>query len=211
MPVAAVVLGSIAVWLFYGQISDPASKRRTAAFASLGEFAADEFERRVSGGRIQLVYDVPNKAAADDPRSEARIELNAVQALAFKKRLAPKGKYDFAPDIKLPRSAMAMQSEWSGGTFQQLLDRPETVLVLFNSLPTLTPAQKNQITNRLGKIIVVGTSLPDIKAAVRAGLVHLAVASRVPAPPAPPGQDTPAAWARRVYVTVTPESASSIQ
>lgn len=206
-----VAMSIVAAWLLYGCFATPGSKAQKAAFASLGEFAADEFATRQQGGRVQVVYDVPDPAAAADPRSAPRIEMNGVQAAAFKKRLAQLGKYEFVPDVKLARSAIAMNSEWPPGAFQTLLEKPETALVLFSSLPPLEPAQEKLLPDRPGKIVVVGMSLPEIKAAVRARLVQLAVSSRVPAPPAPPGKETPAQWARRVYVVVTPETADSVQ
>lgn len=207
--VAAVLLSLIAAWLLYRYFAMPVSKAQKRAFASLGEFAAEEFAKLVPSGRVLVVYDVPNKAAEQDPRSAPRIEMKGIQALAFKKYLAKGGKYAFAPDAQLARSAMAMNSEWPDGTFQKLLDMPDTALVLFSSLPALDSSQKNQIPLRTAKIVVVGMALPEIKPAVQARLVHLAISSRVPAPPGPTVEETPAAWARRIYVVVTPENADS--
>ena len=209
--VVAVGLSLVAAWLLCRPFANPDFKAQKKAFASLGEFAAEEFFKLVPGGRVQTIYDVPDQAAGRDNRSANRIKLKSVQASAFKKHLSTLGKYSFAPDVRLSRGALAMNSEWPTGMFQKLLDTPDTTLVLFSSLPTLDSSQQQLIHYRTRKIVVVGMTLPEVKAAVQSRIVQLAISNRIPAPPGPPGEETPEAWARRVYAVLTPESAETLR
>ena len=193
---------AIAGWLFYSHFKRPDFKVNKRPFASLGEFAADELVKILPRGRVQVVYDVSNQATGEDPRLGKALEMQAVQAQAFKSRLARRGKFSFDPDVKLPRSPMAMGSAWPGGTFHSLVRVPDTVLVLFSSLPPLSDAERALSQQRAGKLVVVGMSLPEIQPAVQAGLVHLGIAYRVPVPQGTPGPESPTDWVNRVYAVV---------
>ncbi len=193
-------------WLVYRHFAAPRYTVNSKPFASLGEFAADELSQALpGGGRIQLVYDVPDTTPVQDERFTRALEMQAVQALAFKSRLAGRGHYTFAPDVKLPRSPMAMRSGWPGGRFQSLAQVQDANLVLFSSLPPLGEVEQKLLQQRTGKLVVVGSGLPDIQPAVKAKLVHMAIANRVPVPPSTAGNESPAEWVRRVYAVLTPE------
>lgn len=197
---------AVAGWLFYSHFTRDNLKVNKRPFASLGEFAADELVKILPHGRVQVVYDVPNQAADQDPRLSKALEMQAVQALAFKRRLAGRGRFSFDPDVKLPRSPMAMRSAWPGGTFQSLARVSDTTLVLFSSLPALGDAERVLTQQRAGKLVVVGMALPEIQPAVQARLVHLAIAYRVPVPQSTAGAESPAEWVQRVHAVVTSES-----
>ncbi|MEN9575316.1 MAG: hypothetical protein RL514_3171 [Verrucomicrobiota bacterium] len=196
---------AMAGWLFYSHFMRPDFKVNKRPFASLGEFAADELVKILPTGRVQVVYDVSNQAAGEDPRLGKALEMQAVQAHAFKTRLAGRGKFSFEPDVKLPRSAMAMGSAWPGGTFQSLAKASDTTLVLFSSLPALGEAERALTRQRAGKLVVVGMGLPEIQPAVQAQLVQLAIAYRVPVPKSSAAVERPTEWVQRVYAVVTPE------
>lgn len=193
---------AVAGWLFYNHFAPENFKVNQRPFSSLGEFAADELAKTLPSGRVQMVYDVPDKPTGHDPRLSKALEMQAVQALAFKRQLARRGKFSFEPDVKLPRSPMAMRSAWPRGTFHSLVRVPATVLVLFSSLPPLSDAERALTHQRAGKLVVVGMALPDVQPAVQARLVHLGIAYRVPVPQGAPGAESPTDWVKRVYAVV---------
>ncbi|MBI5801376.1 MAG: hypothetical protein HZA92_11745 [Verrucomicrobia bacterium] len=196
----------MAAWFVHRQFATPEIRVNKQPFASLGEYAADELGAILPGGRVQVVYDVPDKTANQHPRFGKAIEMQGVQALAFKARLAGRGRFTFDADVKLPRPVMAMQSAWPAGVFQSLVQRADTTLVLFSSLPVLGDPERALIQQRKGKLVVVGMALPAIQPAVRARLVNLAVANRVPIPQSTGATESPADWVKRVYAVVVPES-----
>lgn len=201
-----VLAYTVAGWLLYSHFAPQEFKVNKRPFSALGEFAADALVKILPSGRVQVVYDVPNESADKTSSQGKALEMQEVQALAFKRRLAERGKFSFAPDAKLPRSPMAMSSAWPEGTFQSLTRVPDTTLVLFSSLPSLGVSHKELLRQRAGKLVVVGMALPEVQPAVEARLVHLAVAYRVPVPQNTNGTETPTEWARRVYTVLTGES-----
>ncbi len=195
---------ALAGWLFYAHFFRLDFKVNKRPFASLGVFAADELAKIVPAGRVQVVYDVPDRAAAKQPRFAKPIEMQAVEAEAFKSRLASVGEYSFLDDVQLPRSAMAMASAWPRDTFPALLNTPDSTIVLFSSLPRLGQSERNLLEQRPGKLAVVGMSVLEIFPAVEAKLVDLAVANRIPIPRSQAPTETPAAWVQRVFTVLTP-------
>lgn len=197
---------TFAGWLLYRHFVPPGIKVNTRPFTSLGEFAADEFAKIQPAGRVQLVYDVPDKSANQHLMFAKAIEMQNVQALAFKARLFNHGKYTFAPDVKLPRPAMAMYSVWPGEAFKALVQESDLALVLFSSLPPIGDLERTFIRQRSGKLVVVGMAVSEVQPAVRADLVKLAIANRVPVPPSTASAESPTEWVRRVFAVLTPES-----
>lgn len=202
----ALLTLALAGWLLYRHFVPPGIKVNTKPFASLGEFAADEFAKIQPAGLVQLVYDVPDKSADQNPAFGKSIEMQGVQALAFKARLAQLGKYTFEPDMKLPRPAMAMYSAWPGGAFKTLIQAPNPALVLFSSLPAIDDAGRALLRQRTGKLMVVGMAMPEVNPAVQANQVQLAIAYRVPVPPSTATTESPAEWVKRVFAVLTPAS-----
>jgi hypothetical protein len=196
---------AVAGWLFYSHFAREDFKVNKRPFSALGEFAADELAKIIPQGRVQVVYDVSNESADRTSSLSKALEMQEVQALAFKRRLAERGKFSFAPDTKLPRSPMAMRSAWPEGTFHTLTQMSDTTLVLFSSLPALNNPHRQSVQQRTGKLVVVGMASPEVQPAVDARLVHLAVAYRVPVPQNTKGTETPQEWVNRVYTVLTPE------
>lgn len=189
------------------------TKSPTAAISkpveTRGAFAADEALQIIgNAGTVAIVLDVNDPKFPNTPDMARFLGLISTEVDAFKDRLQQKGKFTFAPELRLPRPDGAQKTVWPAGSFTKLLQShpASTTLVFFCYLPeTLTDVEKNNLRTRSGKVIVAAGAVPEVKPYVDERLVHLAVASKMPIPPATgTGPETPGQWVRRVHAVLKP-------
>jgi hypothetical protein len=188
--------------------ANPTGAVTSKPFESLGAFAADQTVKLIgSSGTIALVIEVPDpNSGANSPMARS-INMIAAEADAFKERLKSKGKFTFGPELKLVRPGDAMKTVWPAGVFTKLLNQHSSdTIVAFCHLPdSLTADSKNLLRQRRGKMIVVAGVVPDLQPLVDDRLIQLAIAQKMPIPPAPSsGAETPGQWVTRIHAVLTP-------
>lgn len=178
------------------------TKTSPKAFETLGEFAADAALKILgAGGHLIVVRETPGP---DSLRDATRFfDMLEEESKSFKGRLNSKGKFTFQRDHTLVRPSGAQRAVWPAGELAKLLQKhpAATTIVAFCHLPeAMSETDKAMLRGRSGKVIVVGGMVPEMQPLVRAGLVHLAVSQRMPAPSSPVGgTESPSEWVQRVY------------
>jgi hypothetical protein len=186
------------------------TKSPTKPVESRGIFAAEQAIQLIgSSGTIALITEVPDSKNPPLPDMARFLNLIAVEAEAFKDHLKTLGRFTVADELKIPRPDGAMRTEWKPGQFLAFLQKqgPATTIVAFAFLPeNLTEAEKQALRARLGKLILVAGSVPEVKPYIDQRLAHLAVASKVPVPAYTGTEpETPAQWVRRVHAVLKPQ------
>jgi hypothetical protein len=186
---------------------ETAANVSSKAFEQLGEFAADEAEKIMGTSAGVLI--IRETSGPNSLRDMVRFfDMVQAESEACKSRLRAKGKVKMLPDHTLVRPAGAQRAVWGAGELVSLLQKhpPTTTVIAFCHLPEpLSEADKSWLRARPGKIIVVGALVPEIQPLVRAGVVHLAIAQRMPAPQLTAGiAESPAQRVLRVYQVLKP-------
>ena len=177
-------------------------------FASVGEYAAEETAKVIGkSGRIVMVYDIYDPKAGG-PNAGKPFETQWAQVTAFKKRMSHAGSYTFAGDWRLNRPNMVFYSVWPPGSFAQLVgaNPPDTTIVLFANPPAFTAGEKSLLQSRPGKLVVIGSVLPEVEGLAKERLAHLIIAARYPVPPATKDPESEGDLVRRVYARLTPDT-----
>jgi hypothetical protein len=193
-------------WFLFHSLRGEVRKPDLKPFASLGSYAAQETAKLLGGAaKVMVIYDsIPaGTAGAGKPMGRQATEVES-----FKAKLGSAGRFSFAPDWKLPRPAMAISTVWPKGEFERLLSQhsSETALVIFCDPPALNMTDKAMLKARSGRLILVGALMPTAQGLVREGVVHLAVATRVPPPPSEKASESPDEWVARVFARLTSET-----
>ncbi|KAF0181538.1 MAG: hypothetical protein FD161_211 [Limisphaerales bacterium] len=193
-------------WFLFRSLRGEVREPNLKPFASLGSYAALETAKLLGrAAKILVIYDSNpvGMAGAGKPLGRQAIEVES-----FKAKLGSSGRFSFAPDWKLPRPAMAVSTVWPKGEFERLLSQQsaETALVIFCDPPALNMTDKARLKARSGRLILVGALMPTAQGLVREGVVHLAVATRVPPRPSEKASESPDEWVARVFARLTPET-----
>ena len=185
------------------------TKANSKPVESRGAFAADEALQIIgNAGSVAIVMEVNDPKSPNTPDMTRFLGLISAEVDAFKERLQQKGKFTFAPELRLPRPDGAMRTVWPAGAFTKLLQAhpASTTIVCFCYLPgKLTEAEKNILRTRSGRVIVVAGAVTEVKPYTEERLAHLVVTSKMPVPPASSTDpETPAQWVRRVHTVLKP-------
>lgn len=196
-------------WFLLRTFQSDVPKPYVKPFASLGSLAADETAALIGNhGSIAIVSEIPDPKSPRDDAMVRSIMMVAVEVEGFKEAMQHKGKFTYLPELRLVRPSQAMKTVWPSGEFQKLLQRlpDHATLVAFCYPPgQLSPAERRLLQSRRGKLIIVGGVVPEVKPLVETRTAHLAVAARVPVPPAKgTAAETPQEWVRRVYEVLKP-------
>lgn len=207
---AGALLGLVAAgWFLLQSFKSDIPKPYVKPFASLGSLAADETRTLIGNqGSIAIVSEIPDPKSPAEDAMVGSIKMVAVEVDGFKEAMRRKGKFTYLPELKLVRPSDAIKTVWPTGEFLRLLQRlpDNATLVAFCALPgQLNSTERRLLQSRTGKLVIVGGVVPDVRPLVDQRVAHLAVAARVPVPPAEgTAPEAPHEWVKRVYEVLKP-------
>lgn len=207
--IGALLFLIAAGWFLLRTFQSDVPKPYVKPFTSLGSLAADETVTLIGRhGSIVIVSEIPDPKSPSTDAMVRSIKMVAVEVDGFKEAMQHKGRFTYLPELRLVRPSDAIKTVWPVGEFRKLLARlpDNATLVAFCGLPgQLSESEQRMLQSRAGKLVIVGGVVPEVKPLVERRIAHLAVAAKVPVPPAKDAApEAPHQWVQRVYAVLKP-------